>query len=336
MSASVALLLIVASVAANAFFAGVETGITSARRIPLLHRGRRGHRPSRWGARLLRRREDGIIAAVVGNNLTIVAGTAIATAFLVQEIGPSGETVAAIVMTAINAVFGEILPKAIYRARPERLLVWSAPLFLLLYAALTPVRWAAVGFARLAMRLVGQDLTPGHQLLTRDRMLAIFQRSALSQDIEASQQQLVGKLIHNTQIPLADVMTPLDRVRRLRFDATVADAVVLVRDTGHSRVPLVDPAGEIRGLVIFRDLIQARPEDTLSLYERGVLYVPETMGLDEAILVLIEQRASLAVVVDGLDRGRGILTLEDLLEPLVGQIVDEHDATELSPASGVA
>lgn len=328
MATDVAWMLIVVCIAANGFFAGVETGITSARRIPVLHRARRGHWPSVLTARILTRREDGIVTAVVGNNVMIVAGTSVATAFFVHRYGESGETLAAVVMSALNILFGEVLPKSMYRARPELLLTWSAPLFLALGWLLMPLRWLAATAAKGTLRLAGLQRPHADPRITRQRLLAIFSRSHRHQELDERQQNLVHSLVHNCRTPVERVMTPLAQAARLGSDSRVAEAVALVRETGHSRLPVTDAAGNIRGLVFFRDLIRARAEDPVTAYERSLAAFPWNMGLDEAIDALTDRRQSMAAVVDSRDRSIGILTLEDLLEPLVGEIVDEHDASD--------
>lgn len=103
--------IIALSVALNGFFAGVETGFTSARRVRLEHWARRGRRGAALAARMAGNRENAIVGAVVGNNVTVVAGTSVATAFAVHHIPESGETIAATVMAALNIVFGEITPR---------------------------------------------------------------------------------------------------------------------------------------------------------------------------------------------------------------------------------
>jgi putative hemolysin len=328
-----AILITVLCVAGSAFFSGIETGITSARRIPILHRAKLRHWPSRLAARLLRHREDGIVTAVVGNNITLVAGTSVATAACLARFGHGGETVAAVGMTAINIVFAEILPKSLYRAKPERMLTWSAPLFVALDAILFPLRWLAAMSAQITLRLAGLGRAHADPVITRQRLLAIFRRSHQHQELDAQQQDLVRRLVGNCRTPVEKIVTPMDAVARLRCDDTVADAIALVRETGHSRLPVTDEEENIRGLVLFRDLIHARREDRVDLYERTLTVLPRDMGLDEAIGALTDQHQSMAAVVDFQDRSIGILTLEDLLEPLVGEIVDEHDVVTVQAPS---
>ena len=328
MSMTMAIWIALAMTFLNGFFAGVETGFTSARRISLDHRARGGSWAARVAVGLARRREDVITSAVVGNNLAVVIGTSVLTAAFVGWLGTPGETLAAVLMTVVTIIFGEILPKTIYRAQPERMAIWSAPGFAILALLISPLTLFARTFARVALALVGGPAPGTRSELSRDALLATFRLSHRHAQLDDREEQLVSRFARNSMLPLKLVMTPLALVSTLHHDAQISDAIDLVRDRGHSRLPVLGPDGELRGIVLFRDLIAARPADRVEPYERTLLYLPAAMGLDEAIGVLAEHRGNMAAVLDETDRSLGIVTLEDLLEPLVGDILDEHDRPE--------
>lgn len=325
MTPALAWSLIALSVLLNAFFAGVETGFTSARRIRLLHRARNGSRTAGLAALLLRRRENMIIAAVVGNNVAVVAGTAVATSAFVAWYGGAGETWAAVVMSALNIVFGEILPKALYRSHPELLLSASAGPFWLMSRVLLPLQWFALVLSRGLLTLLGQGTESGVPRLSRERLLRIFRMSRERGEVGEGEDALIHRFVNASRLPLTHVLTPVEQVATLSAGSTAGDALALVHDTGHSRLPVRHADGELGSLVLFRDLMDADPGDTLERYHRSLLYLPERMGLDEAIAALTTAQLSLAAVVDAEGHSVGIVTLEDLLEPLVGDILDEHD-----------
>ena len=149
------LILIVASILLNGFFAGMETGITSARRVRLVHQAREGRRGASIAAGLVRRRERSVVSAVVGNNVAVVTGTALATAWAVDLMGARGETIAAVAMASLNIVFGEILPKTAFRARPEKMTIYGAATFRALRWMLLPLEVGAVAVARVILALFG-------------------------------------------------------------------------------------------------------------------------------------------------------------------------------------
>jgi CBS domain containing-hemolysin-like protein len=146
-----------------------------------------------------------------------------------------------------------------------------------------------------------------------------------NQTLHALEEALVRKFAQASQLSLRQVMTPLGEVTAIDATESVATALELVRATAHSRLPMRDLAGRINGLLLFRDLIHARGDEPIDAYARTILLVSADMGIDEGIAALSDARASMAAVVDAADQPIGIVTLEDLLVPLVGDIADEHD-----------
>lgn len=326
--------LILASVAANAFFAGSETGFTTASRVRILHQAKARRRGAALAARLLQRREDVIITAVVGNNLAVVVGTAVATALFLDLFGAAGETWAAVTMATLNIVFGEVLPKSFFRSRPESSSILAAPWIMVSEWILAPVRWVTLSLSKVFLFLLRLDPRSSEAALTRERVLRTLRSSADESLIDEEEQDFLSRMVHSSRIPLYRLCTRMEELSWLTEDATVADALSLVRDHGHSRLPLMDSEGQIVGHIFFRDLLRRSPEEPVVNLMRQVLRLDESMGLDEGILSFTTTRASLGVVVGEADRPRGIITLEDLLEPLVGEIIDEHDFSPLAAVKG--
>lgn len=323
------MLLVGASIVLNGFFAGMETGITSSRRVRLLHRARQGLRGAQIAADLVRQREKSVVAAVVGNNVAVVTGTALATTWAVAELGSRGETVAAVVMAALNIVFGEILPKAAFRGRPESLVVPGAALFRFFSLLLWPVAVVVTGMARFLLAAIGVRGPHAEERLTRGRLVQLFALSRERRQLDPSENRLLADFVGNSHRAVSEVMTPWDRVARVPVEATVREVFDRVRQTGHSRLPVELPDGSLRGLVLYADLHGKREGEGIQDRIRDYLRIPEWMALDEAIAVLTDRQVSLAVVTGAGPVPRGVVTVEDLLEPFVGDILDEHDAADI-------
>lgn len=333
MSDGLGLFLVVLSIVLNAFFAGVETGFTSARRVRLVHWAREGRRSAQWAARLSERRETAIVGAVVGNNVAVVAGTGVATALAVRAWGSDGESLAALIMASLNIVFGEILPKTAYRARPEPFIVLSAGPFMVLSALLTPFRVVAVQLSRGLLYLLGVRSEEGELDFTRERLAQHFALSRSAAGLDPDEDRLLRSFIDHSRRPVASVATPIAEVTTVSHDAVAREVLQRVRETGHSRLPVLGPRGDVIGLVLFRDLHASEPGDPIAHQIRDAVRIPAAMGLDEAIGALTERQVSLAVVETSEGRALGVVTLEDLLEPLVGDILDEHDVPNSSTIS---
>lgn len=317
------------SIVLNGFFAGMETGITSARRVRLLHWAGQGRRGARIAAGLVQRREKSVIAAVVGNNVAVVTGTALATAWAVGAMGSRGETVAAVAMASLNIVFGEILPKTAFRARPETLVVSGAVVFRALAFILRPVEFLATSGARFILAILGQSAVTEEEALTRIRLVQLFALSRERDQLDVRENRLLADFVGNSHRPVSEVMTPWGTVSRVSVDATVREVFDQVRETGHSRLPVELRDGSLRGLILYQDLQGMNSDEGIGDRIRDYLRIPEWMGLDEAIAVLTDRQVSLAVVTGAGPAPRGIVTVEDLLEPFMGDILDEHDETEI-------
>jgi CBS domain containing-hemolysin-like protein len=318
-------LLVGASILLNGFFAGMETGITSARRVRLVHWARQGRRGAHVAAELVRHRERSVVSAVVGNNVAIVAGTSLATAWAVAELGARGEAIAAVAMASLNIVFGEVLPKTTFRARPETLAVYGAIPFRFLGLILFPLQFVATWVARLVLSLFGERGGVSEEVMTRPRLLALFDLSRERRELAWEENRLLADFVGNSHRAVAEVMTPWGEVSRVHEGATVREVFDEVRRTGHSRLPVVRENGSVRGVVLYRDLQGMGPAEPIGDWIRDSVRIRSVMALDEALGVLTDRQVSLALVL-GPDRAPvGVVTVEDLLEPFVGDIEDEHD-----------
>jgi CBS domain containing-hemolysin-like protein len=183
----------------------------------------------------------------------------------------------------------------------------------------------AVVLARVVLKILRLEARPSPGGSGRDELMRLVAMSRRRAEISAQQGRFLNRLAANSQLPVGAVMTPLERVSRVLESSTVQDARDCVRETGHSRIPVVDLDANILGLLLFRDLLQHEPAVPVIELQREILRVSEEMGLDEAIASLIAASAGMAAVVDRSGATRGIVTLEDLFEKLVGDILDEHD-----------
>lgn len=324
MSALVEIWIVALSTLLSAFFSGVETAVISARSISIAHRVRGGQPRARLARALLARREAAIVTSVLGNNLVLVAGSAAATALCVAAYGAKGEWIAAFSMTILTVILGEVLPKAIFRAQPERGLVLAAPVFFAIEWILFPLRWVVLAAAHFILRLTGMQGADPVEQFSREAVRASFERSLR----HGSEEQLLRRFLDNIARPIRELATPLDIAACLSPHDTVGAAIARVRDSHHSRLPVLDDDGRFGGLVLFRDLLDAELDSPVHEHEREILQLPQSMGLDEAIMVLTGHNASLAGVVDEADRPLGILTLEDLLAALLGNFQPESALPE--------
>ena len=315
---------------ASAFFSGAETGLMSVSRIRLRFRElRRGDARVGGLVDLLRREEDPILTCLIGTNLFNVLGSSLLTAAFVARIQEHGEVLAAVIVSVTVILFGEILPKVLYREYPESLTLASVPLIRLTMFLLAPVRLVLLGYSGL-MRLVLPREGGGRDGLRRESMAAM-----LTQHHDASRdsgfRELTERCLELADLDLGVLMKRMSQVVMLSRDTSLEDCNRIVSSSGFSRLPVRGASDdEILGWVLARDLILAEtgnwsgiPDDLI----RDPVFVDQRISPWALFEELRWRRQQMAIVTDPGGQAVGLVTIEDLLEVLVGQIEDEFDRT---------
>jgi putative hemolysin len=266
---------------------------------------------------------------LVGNNLANIAASAIATALFIGAFGPSAVTVATLVMTVVILLVSEITPKTYAAHNPDvvalrlvRFLNASARLFTPVVRALTAV---GVGVIRAAGGKV-----EGGKFVTEDEIRTLVDVGEEQGLLEAEEREMIQGIFELGDTVVREVMVPRIDIDAVEDDATLEDAWRLVIHSGHSRVPVYhDTIDDIVGVIYARDIlafIKERPPETrVAELMRPAYYVPETKKVDELLADFRRVRTHMAVVLDEYGGTAGLVTIEDLLEEIVGEIQDEYD-----------
>jgi putative hemolysin len=241
--------------------------------------------------------------------------------------------VAAVLVTAsltpIMLVFGEVIPKAIARERATALILWLFPVIEALGKLLTPLTWGANALVGWALALVGRERTSTRQFVSREELKLLLQMEPEEADVTVTEAEMIDNIFDLGETAVREVMVPLVDVAALPETASRADAVRLIQERGFSRIPVfTDKVFNIVGVVTTMDLLR-RSNEAASLRElmRPASYVPETKHIDDLLREMQKNRVQLAVVVDEYGGAVGIVTVEDIVEEVVGEIRDEHDRT---------
>jgi CBS domain containing-hemolysin-like protein len=318
--------------AASAFFSGVETGLMSVSRIRL-HSLRRagGEVRSPVLEALLDKIDDPILTTLIGTNLFNVFGSAVLAAALGARFGSRGEVAAVAVGSVLIITFGEILPKVLYREYPERLTLRSLPVLRAAMTLLAPVRVALMAWSRLLSRLT--PLPPGEEndaRLRRDALaslLSVHPRAAG----DAGFAEVIARCLDLSNLNLTVIMTPWQQASVLPRGTSAVDCRAAASASGFSRLPVHDAADRtVVGWLLARDLVitdldwtagEGIPDSLL----RTCPYVDQAVSPWALFEEMRWQRQQMAIVVDATGNMVGLVTLEDLLEILVGSIEDEFD-----------
>lgn len=328
----------------SAFFSGSETALTAASRSKLKAQADRGSRGAEVAMKVTDDSERMIGALLLGNNVVNILSASLATALMTQAFGQSGVAIATLVMTVLVLVFGEVLPKTIAITFPEAVASRVAPVIRILILVFSPIVSAVRLLVRGMMRLVGmRDNPDGRMLALREEIVGAIAlghsegafekegRDRLLGALDLGERTVDEIMRHRRQIEMIDADQPPDRI---------LDQVL---NSPHTRLPVFrDSDDNILGVIHAKDLL--REVDRLVRGQAGALgsiaeldivkvamkpyFIPDTTSLDEQMREFLKRRTHFALVVDEYGSLQGLITLEDILEEIVGEIRDEYDLHE--------
>ena len=314
------------------FFSAAEMAFIAANRLRLRHLAEEG---SRTAARYLedfRRPERVLSTAMMGVTIAHIVASSAATFALLPILGGWAPWVVTAALTPVMLVFGEIIPKAVARE-------WATSLILRVYrpirwasALLVPFVWATNTIVSALLRFFGGPTADARQFVSREELKALLAMEPDEADVTTVEAEMIDKIFDLGDTTVREVMVPLVEVAMLPESATPADAIALIGQRGFSRIPIyAQRETDVLGVVTAMDLLKRGAEAaTLADLRRSVAYVPETKRIDDLLREMQRSRTHMAVVVDEYGGSTGVVTLEDILEEIVGEIQDEHDR---APAS---
>jgi putative hemolysin len=319
-------------VAVQAFFAAAEIALVAADQLKVRAERERGDPTARVLGRLLERRDRIVALMLTGNNLATVIAAAVLTSFLHQH----GQSYwAPFILAPISLLLGESVPKMLTLRAPLRFARLAAGPLNLMGMAFMPVLAAETALSRGLRRIVGVPPEADSVFLSREDLARLVQRTgggASDQSIDAimpAERQMISRIFRFTRAEARKAMVPLVRVEAIPVESRLDEAIEIVRREGFTRMPVFEKRiVNIIGVLHAFDLLEA-PDLSRKVAEvmRPVSYFPESTPLDEILIALQRTRESLAVVVDEYGGASGIITMEDLLEEVVGEIDDEHDVS---------
>jgi len=299
----------------GAAFAGMEIALVSVDRRVLRHRVQEGSRVWTMVLRLIQRPERYLTTAILCTYICQVAATS------VVEV-THGELVAIGVLGPLILLFGEVLPKAYAQRQPSR---WMVQMALPLWMLSLPL-WPFTFLVEVLHRLVAQRRAFTDPLLSREALRLLLEMRGRRSDLEAEEVSMVRRLFGFSHTTAREVMVPLVDVCAVPEEAKVSEALRMIVERGFSRLLVYrGRVDHLVGLVQASDLLGAPKDSSLRVFLHPVLYVPESKPVDELLAEMQRHRQPMAVVVDEYGGAAGIVTLEDLLEEVVGEIEDEFD-----------
>ncbi len=322
------LFLIVLCIVGSGFASGSETALISASRTRLQHLTSNGLHSAKRAMDLVKDREKILIVMLIANNVFNITAGALATIALSRWIGPLGPVVATLAMTSVLLIIGEIVPKAYVCHHAEHTLVRAAPVWRAFSWLMMPVSFPIRLFTRVVLSVCHCELKSVYK--TRDELRLVIVESGESGGLQRHQQEMLESTLKYSTTIVREVMVPISEVALLPETAQTKDCLALVREQGHTRIPVYrDRVDQIVGLInVFDILYDGQRPTFIRPHMRPIRIVPETKAIDQLFIEMQRDRERLAVVVNEFGACFGIVTLEDIMEEIFGELADEHeDAT---------
>jgi putative hemolysin len=321
--------IIVAALALTAFFSGAEMAFIAANRVRLRHLAEAGNRAAARYLEAFRRPERVLSTSMIGVTIAHITASSAATWALIPYLGTWAAVVVTGALTPLMLVFGEVIPKAVAREWATAIIRYLFPVIELASRLLAPLTWGANVLVGRALALFGRRPATTRQFVSREELKLLLQLEPEEADVTITEAEMIDKIFDLGEKTVREIMVPLVDVVALPASAPPDDAVRVIAERGFSRIPVyTDRAFNLVGVVTVMDLLRrgAQTPDLRSLM-RAAHYVPETKLIDDLLREMQKGRIQLAVVVDEYGGAVGIVTVEDIVEEIVGEIEDEHDRT---------
>ena len=317
----------------NAFFSLAETALTAASKAKMTSLEKDGDKKAARVNKLLEERASMIGAILLGSNLVTIAASAIATTILTKEYGPAGAAISTVVLTPLLLIFGEVLPKSMAINDADEISRSVSFPVKIMVKLLSPIMYLLTGFVALLMKLMGIQ----GEVYTTEQALAeirgVVELGRQSGHLEKSDQDRLGGVLDLKDLDVSDVMVHRKSLKTLDIDLPPREIINQIIGTVHSRIPLYqDEPENIVGVLHTKDVLKAVAENNGNLDVVDIKaimtkpwFVPDTTPLQEQLEAFQKKRNHFAIVVDEYGMLQGLVTLEDVLEEIVGEISDEHD-----------
>ena len=315
-------------VACSAFFSASETAFSSLNQIRLKSRAEDGDASA---ARVLAMAEkyDKLLSTIlIGNNIVNIAAASIGTILFTRALGAErGATMSTIVLTIVVLIFGEVTPKSLAKEMPETVATAVSPMLNLLMVLFTPLTWLFSQWKRLLGHFVHST---EEDTITEGELMTMVSEAENDGELTDRESELIRSAIEFDDVEVEEILTPRVDVVAVEDNTSLDEVAQTFAESGYSRLPVYhEEVDEVIGLVSYKDLIgpllDGRIEDPVAEFMYEPLYVPETKNVLKLLSELQEARMQMAIVVDEYGGTDGLITMEDIIEEIVGEIADETD-----------
>ena len=325
-SNTISLIIIAICVAMSAYFSATETAFSALNHIRIKNMAEKGNSKAALVLKLSANYNNLLSTILIGNNIVNIAMTSLTTVLFVRWMGgDQGASVATLVTTVVVLIFGEVSPKSIAKESPEAVAMFSAPLLRILIFLLTPFNFLFAQWKKLLSKIIKSSEDRG---ITDEELLTIVEEAQQEGGIDEQESNLIRRAIEFMDLETVDIYTPRVDIVAIPSDAAKQEIADLFLETGYSRLPVYDEdIDHIIGVVNQKDFHNYifNTKQALNSIIRPVLFITPNMKIGTLLKNLQAGKSHIAIILDEFGGTEGLVTMEDIVEELVGEIWDEHD-----------
>ena len=318
----------------SGYFSGSETALTATSRARIHQLEKDGVRRAMIVNELINNRERLIGAILLGNNLVNILASALATSVFIELFGEAGVVYATLIMTTLVLIFAEVLPKTYAISNPDRMAMAVSPVLRIIVKTLAPIVLAVEWIVRKTLNLLGQDIDEAKDVLSpHEEIRGAIDLHHLEGGVKKRDRDMLGGVLDLRDMAVDEVMVHRKNMEMVDIDLPKTEIIDQVLNSQYTRLPFWKGNPEnIVGVLHVKNILKLLHEEgndvnTLSIASHLIepWFIPETTTLQEQLMAFLNKRQHFALVVDEYGALMGLATLEDILEEIVGEIVDEHD-----------
>jgi putative hemolysin len=313
----------------SGFFSGVEIALFSLSNLRVKHLVEKKVHGAKMVERLKAKPQRLLITILVGNNVVNIGASALATSIVYEISRSHAVSITTGVMTLIILIFGEITPKTLAARYNQQIALLVARPLHLMQTIFYPIVFLFEGLANLFTRLTKQEKKP---LVTEEEIKTFVSVAEKAGEIKDIEKEMVHQVLRLNEVEAKDVMTPRNKIVAVSADSKTTEIAARFHSQGYSRLPVyTESLDQIRGFVHIVDVQKAmvnRDDRAVASIMRPILFVPASQKLDSLLKFLQRRKQHIAVVVDHFGTNIGVVTMEDILEEIVGEIADETEKSE--------
>ncbi|MGD1820312.1 MAG: hemolysin family protein [Pleomorphochaeta sp.] len=334
------IIIIIVLIILSGIFSSAETAYTALSLIQIKELEKSKKRSARLAAKLTQNKDTLLTTILIGNNVVNISVSSLVTTFCIKYLGHNLVAYGTGILTLVILIFGEVTPKQLAISNSKKIAKFMSYPIYILSKVLFPLVFFIKAFGNIVDKLFNKESKKG---LTLEGLLHVVDVAEDFGVVDEYESDLMQKVLHFSNNPIKTIMTHRNDVFSISEQLTIKEAFLEIVNSGFSRIPVYkDTKENIIGIVLVRDILQAQinnnMDEPLSTIIRKPIFVPETKHVDYIFFLFKKMKLQLAIVLDEYGGFAGIISMEDVVEQLLGEIYDEHEIREgetIRPVKGV-